>query len=180
MESEEVNDILDQLDVKELFATVNRREYSEKLFHASGGPKNLGDPSDKTLSTYEKEVLLPYRLISTIQTFFCKDICKAYDECCFQNKWTFPVTCSSLLGESQDCLKKHFNAPLYQSLAEEYLLERSHYRESGIRTRRFNRGMFVSRPEQDGSALDHQGQYVPRKPDCWKETYQDSTPKWAQ
>ena len=58
------------------------------------------------------------------------------------------------------CLEARWSDPeLYQAVAEEYLLERAHYRHSGIRTRRFNRGTFVTRPEESGPALDEQGRY---------------------
>ena len=84
---------------------------------------------------------------------------KDFEDCCTANKYTFLVRCSS--EAKQACLKAQFSDPeFYQRLAEEYLLERGHYRDSGIRTRRFVRGMFVSsRPEESGPALDGQGRY---------------------
>ena len=84
---------------------------------------------------------------------------KDFEDCCTANKYTFLVRCSSEAKKA--CLKAQFSDPeFYQRLAEEYLLERGHYRDSGIRTRRFVRGMFVSsRPEESGPALDGQGRY---------------------
>ena len=91
------------------------------------------------------------------------------------------VTCSQQSKDLSTCLRKYFyDVAMYQTVADEYLLERSHYRQSGIKTRRYNRGVFLSRPEADGPAVDSQGRYRPRKPDYWRETYGDKTPDWAQ
>ena len=42
---------------------------------------------------------------------------------------------------------------------DEYLNERSHYRNTGISTSRIHHGRFVTRSEADGPALDADGHY---------------------
>ena len=42
---------------------------------------------------------------------------------------------------------------------DEYLNERSHYRNTGITTSRIHHGRFVTRSEADGPALDAEGHY---------------------
>ena len=64
-------------------------------------------------------------------------------------------------------------------IRDEYLNERSHLRNTGINTLRVHHGRFITRAESDGPSLDVQGQYRPRKPECWHETYGDSNPAWA-
>ena len=83
---------------------------------------------------------------------------KEFEDCCTANKYTFLIKCSTAAKKA--CLEAKFYDPdFYQRLAEEYLLERGHYRDSGIRTRRFANGRFVSRPEESGPALDTEGRY---------------------
>ena len=77
---------------------------------------------------------------------------------------------------------------------DEYLNERSHYRNTGITTSRIHHGRFVTRSEADGPALDADGHYRsdslhsavsrmssfrPRKPECWDEMYGGENPAWA-
>merc|ERR1719154_722528 len=99
-------------------------------------------------------------MYDTVRTYFCPDVTKIYDDCCWNNKLTFPFTCNDQKHKLDACFENHLSdAGLYQSLASEYLRERSHFRQSGIPTRRYIRGVFVSRLGEDS-----QGQYTPRKP----------------
>ena len=94
------------------------------------------------------------KIIIISSYFFSKE----FDDCCTTYKYSFPLRCSA--EAKKTCLEAKFSDPeFYQTLAEEYLLERAHYRSSGIWTRRFNRGKFVSRPEESGPALDPGGKY---------------------
>ena len=37
----------------------------------TGGPRGLGDPADKTLSDYERDVIIPQRALETVKQEFC-------------------------------------------------------------------------------------------------------------
>jgi hypothetical protein len=46
-----------------------------------------------------------------------------------------------------------------EAVTEEYLNERSHYRETGIKTKRYMRGKFVPRDILNDPPLDKDGNY---------------------
>ena len=52
-----------------------------------------------------------------------------------------------------------YNPSLQARVRDEYLNERSHLRNTGIKTSRIHHGRFISRPPSDGPALDGEGQY---------------------
>ena len=84
-----------------------------------------------------------------------------FDDCCNEHKMMMLFKCSA--AELNRCLEENFyNPELYKTVAEEYLLERSHYRQSGILTRRFNRGVLISRP----------GDSVPNDPGPYQYRYE--------
>lgn len=62
------------------------------------------------------------------------------------------------------------------SSEQEYLNERSHFRQTGIKTKRYSRGAFVRRNFNEGSPVDSEGKYMPAKPDGWDDSYKDSGP----
>ena len=45
------------------------------------------------------------------------------------------------------------------AVKEEYLNERSHYRQTGIKQKRYNRGKFIERDVESDPTLDSQGNY---------------------
>ena len=51
------------------------------------------------------------------------------------------------------------NPSLYMRVRDEYLNERSHLRNTGIKTVRIHHGRFVKRSESDGPSLDQDGNY---------------------
>ena len=103
-----------------------------------------------------------------------------YDACCENNKMTLFYTCRDQSKAFASCLRHHFyNPELHQSIVDEFLMERSHFRNTGIKTRRYNRGTFLTRPDESGPALDSQWRYRKRIPDLWYETYGDKPPSWS-
>ena len=103
-----------------------------------------------------------------------------YDVCCDNNKYTFPVRCQDQVEDLKQCTRTAVADPaLIRAVAAEYLLERvghvtrdtcirllicrmmfqSHYRHTGIKTRRFQSGIFAPRPPDNGPALDPKGVY---------------------
>ena len=56
--------------------------------------------------------------------------------------------------------RSEFYSPsLHARVREEYLNERSHLRNTGIKTSRIHHGRFISRSPSDGPALDPEGHY---------------------
>ncbi len=78
------------------------------------------------------------------------------------------------------CMQRWFEDPDFKErVIEEYLNERSHYRETGIKTKRYDKGSMVPRDEND-PPLDSEGRYRPRKPTGWDEAYKDKgLPRWT-
>ena len=66
-----------------------------------------------------------------------------------------------------------------QLVIEEYLDERSHYRQTGIKTVRYDGKDFVKR-DLNKDPIEENGRYIPLKPKGWDEAYKDAgVPKWA-
>ena len=62
---------------------------------------------------------------------------------------------------------------------QEYLTERSHFRQTGIKTKRYTRGGFVRRNFDEDPPIDGEGKYRPAKPTGWDDAYKDSgPPEW--
>lgn len=78
------------------------------------------------------------------------------------------------------CVEGWFYDPDFKAaIIEEYLNERSHFRQTGIKTKRYKRGAYVGRDLDTDPALDANGKYRLRKPTGWDESYPDGPPKWA-
>jgi len=180
MDSEEIDAVFNNIGIDDFTSRIGKFVENPKggLKSASGGgPLNLGDPKDWILSDYEKREIIPQRVYNIAKIFHCNILNDMFEACCKENKYTMIFSCSA--KELNDCLKEHFyNKDLIHTVAEEYLLERSHYRFTGIKTRRFNRGIFLPRPEDAGPAVDKDGKYRIRMPDKWAETYQGKSPDW--
>ncbi len=76
------------------------------------------------------------------------------------------TACTKERDDLIGCLKKWYDDPDYKErVALEYLNERSHFRQTGIKTQRYRHGKFLNRDvSKDGPALDEKGQYRPQKP----------------
>lgn len=74
--------------------------------------------------------------------------------------------CFDVRDELVGCLNHWFNDPGFKErVTLEYLNERSHYRQTGTKTKRYLFGKFVPRdPAKDGPALGEDGKYKPQKP----------------
>jgi len=148
---------------------------------ASGGPKGLGDPFDRSLNKQEEDPLIPQRKMDIARTVLCREVAKEYDDCVFREggimMW---FRCLETRDATSDCLKNNFWDPEFEAaVTEEYLNERSHYRTTGIRQRRYMAGKFLKRNTKTDPALDNEGKYRPQKPLGWDESYPDGAPEWA-
>ena len=59
---------------------------------------------------------------------------------------------------------------------QEYLNERSHFRQTGIKTKRYARGTYIGRNFDEDPPFDAEGRYRPMKPTGWDEAYKESGP----
>ena len=46
-------------------------ESGEHCVQGTGGPLGLGQPADKTLTDYERDVIIPQRALETVKQEFC-------------------------------------------------------------------------------------------------------------
>jgi hypothetical protein len=127
---------------------------------ASGGPKGLGDPYDRTLHKCEEDPLIPQRMSDISKTVVCRKEGKEFDECAWREGVMMFFNC---MGESKvnyACLIKNFRDPeFHAAVTEEYLNERSHYRTTGIRQKRYMGGTFMIRDTETDPHLDKEGKY---------------------
>lgn len=107
--------------------------------------------------------------------------CQCKSESSFQG-FTIIFKCRKEKDEMYGCIENWVtNEDFQQAVKEEYLNERSHYRQSGIHTMRYEKHSFIPRDVSvHGPAVDENGKYVPRLPKDWNETYKGSLPHWAQ
>ena len=58
------------------------------------------------------------------------------------------------------CQKEWMETPEFvAAVKEEYLNERSHYRQTGIKQKRYQRGKFIERDVENDPPLDSEGRY---------------------
>ena len=73
MDAEEVSQLLDKLDISDFEVNLGRKNHAERVTQGSGGPHGLGEPSDKSLDSYEKEMLIPQRIFDIARLSYCSD-----------------------------------------------------------------------------------------------------------
>ena len=101
--------------------------------------------------------------------------------CSYSSQILFHFFHQSQIVNCHACVLCWQNPDFKDQVTEEYLNERSHFRETGVKTKRYHRGTFIARDESiDGPPLDKNGVYRPRKPRDWDKHYAESgPPKWA-
>merc|ERR1712226_244103 len=113
------------------------------------------------------------------RTQLCSEEVKVFSECAKENGFSFVVHCRDSKDAMVKCQKAWMDQPEFvQSVTEEYLNERSHFRATGIKQKRYERGVFIARDPND-PPLDSKGKYRPQKPKGWDESYPDTAPSWA-
>ena len=72
-ETEETMSRLKKLNLDEMLRNGDGGKLVERLVNTqgTGGPRGLGDPADKTLSDYERDVIIPQRALETVKQEFC-------------------------------------------------------------------------------------------------------------
>jgi len=150
----------------------------EKREPASGGPKGLGDPFDRELSAYELDPLLPQRMHDIVENQLCV---RELEDINSTGSSLFNINSVWELNKKiEKCQDDWFhNRKFQEAVKEEYLNERSHYRQTGLITSRYIRGKFAQRNLQRDPLLDSQGDYRPQKPNAWDKSYPDEPPSWS-
>ena len=70
----------------------------------------------------------------------CPDNVKKFTECTKQHGFKMVYACRPERDELCNCIQNWFDSPGFRELVtEEYLNERSHFRETGIKTKRYAR-----------------------------------------
>ena len=90
--------------------------------------------------------------------------------------------CRKEADELADCVQSWLDSEdLREMMTLEYLNERSHYRQTGIKTVRYGMDRkYIDRDERiHGPTLDENGCYRPRKPKDWDKTYKGENPPWT-
>ena len=128
---------------------------------ASGGPRGLGDPYDRSLHKLEKDPLIPQRMMDISKTVHCRKEELEFDECVRREGGIMMFfNCTDLKDASNACLAKNFRDPeFHAAVTEEYLNERSHYRTTGIRQKRYMGGYFMLRDTKTDPPFDKEGKY---------------------
>merc|ERR1711973_1018446 len=177
--NERVKDDMGLGEDQEKAKKVEHRIFPEHMYT---GPLKLGDPFYRGLTKMETDPMLPARMRDTARSELCTDVVKSFTECTQRAGFGLVYACRKERDDLVACIDTWMQSPDFKDqVTEEYLNERSHFRETGVKTKRYHRGTFIARDESiDGPPLDKNGVYRPRKPRDWDKHYAESgPPKWA-
>eukprot|EP00088_Acartia_fossae_P030702 TRINITY_DN3169_c1_g1_i1.p1 TRINITY_DN3169_c1_g1~~TRINITY_DN3169_c1_g1_i1.p1 ORF type:complete len:195 (-),score=30.28 TRINITY_DN3169_c1_g1_i1:169-753(-) len=164
-------------NVDESRVHVERRIFAQHMY---GGPKGLGDPTYRELSKMEEDPMIPQRMRDISRTQLCTSEFREFCQCSKDSGVLMFYKCNESKNKMVECQKGWFyDNDFEEAVREEYLNERSHYRQTGIKTQRYKRGTFVARDLEADPPLDQNGKYRPQKPTGWDESYPDGPPSWA-
>ena len=124
----------------------------------------------------EEDPMIPQRMRDITRTQLCVDMVKEFSECSRREGFRMAWKCREEKDCMVQCQKDWFDNPQFVSaVTEEYLNERSHYRETGMKQKRYNRvgylaslppnnvyllqGAFIMRDIQSDPPLDTTGEY---------------------
>ena len=80
------------------------------------------------------------RMRDIARTQMCTEYVKKFAECTQREGFKMVATCRDERDALCHCIEKWFYDPDFkESVIEEYLNERSHFRETGIKTKRYQR-----------------------------------------
>ncbi|OQR77133.1 hypothetical protein BIW11_07307 [Tropilaelaps mercedesae] len=119
-----------------------RKRKNTVLKHSlSGGPQGLGDPNDKTLRVVEKEILIPQIMRDRTREEKCVEQVEAFGMCAKREGFSVVFKCRKENATMVSCMEKWYNdAEFNKECTEQYLAQRTYYRETGIRRKRQLRG----------------------------------------
>ncbi|EGI62732.1 COXM1 protein, partial [Acromyrmex insinuator] len=110
-----------------------KEDYSVLSPKFSKGPKGLGDPNDKSLRKVEKDVLVPKLIRERTKSEKCVNEVKEFHDCCLNSGLLHVVKCRKENDKMKACMEKWFyNQDFIKECTEQYLMERSEFRKTGI------------------------------------------------
>merc|ERR1719468_1138878 len=85
----------------------------------------------------------------------CKPVANQFEKCAYEAGGWSITECRGPLKDLTDCLEKWFYDPQFKErVTLEYLNERSHFRQTKVKSQRYLKGKFIERDQQkDGPAL---------------------------
>ncbi|XP_040577065.1 COX assembly mitochondrial protein homolog [Lepeophtheirus salmonis] len=150
--------------------------------HMYNGPLSLGDPNYRGLSKMEEDPLIPQRMREIVRTIHCLDESNKFDECGKEHGgFKGIIACQEPCNQMKECIAKYFHDTEFRNMVtEEYLNERSHYRQTGIKTPRYIQKEWQNRDLVNDPPFDENGKYIPQKPNGWDKSYKETgPPSWA-
>ena len=129
--------------------------------HMYGGPMGLGDPNYRELSKMEEDPMIPQRMRDITRTQLCIPEVRAFSECSKNSGFSMVFQCQAEKNCMVECQRQWMeDRPEFRAaVKEEYLNERSHYRQTGMKQKRYQRGKFIERDVESDPTLDSQGNY---------------------
>ncbi|XP_020291579.1 COX assembly mitochondrial protein homolog [Pseudomyrmex gracilis] len=98
-----------------------------------GGPMGFGDPDDRTLRKVEKDVMIPKLIRERTKEEKCVDEIKEFHQCCLNSGLLHVVKCRKENNIMKACMEKwYYNEDFIKECTEQYLNERSEFRQTGI------------------------------------------------
>lgn len=88
----------------------------------------------------EEDPMIPQRMRDITRTQLCVDTVREFAECSKREGFAMAWKCREEKDCMVKCQKDWFDNPQFvAAVTEEYLNERSHYRQTGIKQKRYNR-----------------------------------------
>ena len=117
----------------------------------------------------EEDPLIPQRMRDIARVEFCVEVMQILNKCGGRHGILYFLKCREEKEAVKDCVKNWLeNDTFKRGVTLEYLNERSHYRQTGVKSKRYRMSNFVKRDrERDGPPLDEKGNYRPQKPQVW-------------
>ncbi|XP_055681784.1 COX assembly mitochondrial protein homolog [Lutzomyia longipalpis] len=99
----------------------------------TSGPKQLGDPDDKSLRKVEIEVLIPKIMRDRARAEKCTEEVAAFESCCKDKGLLMVISCRKENDKLKNCLTKWYQDEVFKSECRQiYLDERTEFRRTGI------------------------------------------------
>lgn len=96
--------------------------------------KFIGDPEDKSLRRVEIDVMIPKKMRDKARDEKCVEEVKNFTECCKSNNVLMVLFCRKENSALKSCLTKWYEDDNFKNeCKQEYLEERTEFRQTGIR-----------------------------------------------
>lgn len=91
-----------------------------------------GDPEDRSLRKVEVEVMIPKLMREKAKKEKCVPEVREFEQCCKESSLMMVISCRKQNSALKDCLTRWYQNEEFRNVCtEEYLKERSEYRQTG-------------------------------------------------